>query len=376
MRPILFGLTIAIFLTCPAAACTIMTLVVGDQVWMGNNEDFTKRGAVWFVPASDGKFGRVNFGFHSWTGKRENFAQGSMNEKGLAFDAAVTPKVDWSPDTDKPTPNNLIELIMDQCVTLDQAVQMFRDNNCHHLAGSQFMFADATGASAVVAWDAETGLSIKNRSGNHHVVANTQLATMTYRCARWTKATEVLAADPEPSFDTVRRALDAVHQHGKGFTSYSCIYELTGKRVSIYNLSNFDEVVTFDLADELNKGESSHLLKNLFKNSPALNEITSKPQRVDFDTGIKIDSVRLGRFGGLYQTETAPKLSVRVESTADGLRVINPGQSEAALFPESETRFRIAPDRGQVSFQTNEHNEVIALTLHKQVDVVAKRISD
>ena len=360
----------------PVAACTIMTLVVGDQVWMGNNEDFTKRGAVWFVPSVEGKFGRVNFGFHDWVGKRENFAQGSMNEKGLAFDAAVTPKVQWAADDRKPSPENLIELIMDTCETVNEAVQMFRDNNCHHLSGGQFLFADATGASAVIAWNSSTGLSVEHRSGNHQVVANTHLADTTYRCARWTRATQVISEDPQPSFDTVRRALEAVHQHGKGFTSYSCIYDLKLRRVSIYNLTNFDEVVTFDLSDELANGPSSHLLKNLFDDSPRLREVTSKQQRVDFGTRIKIGSRDLNRLAGVYETETNPQVTVRVEPMEDGLRVINEGQSDAILFPESETVFRISPDRGQVSFQMNEQNDVISLTLHKQIDVVAKRVGN
>lgn len=357
------------------SACTIMTLVADDQVWMGNNEDFTKRGAVWFVPADNGKHGRINFGFHDWTGKREKFAQGSMNEKGLAFDAAVTPKVGWVADDRKPSPDNLIEQIMDSCETVDQAVRMFRENNCRHLAGSQFMFADATGASAVIGWNLTTGLSVERRTGNHQVVTNTHLAGCTYRCARWTRATRVIKKDPNPTFDTVRRALEAVHQHGTGFTSYSCIYDLKQTKVSIYNLCNFDEVMTFDLRDELAKGESGYRLKDLFDDSPRLKEITSKPQRVDYGTRIKIDSSHLKRFAGLYETDVNPKTTVRVEAIADGLKVSNPGQDSAILFPESATMFRIAPDRGQVSFQLNNEN-VVSLTLHKQIDVTAKRISD
>ena len=332
-------------------ACTIMTLVAGDQVWMGNNEDFIKRGAVWFVPASEGKLGRVNFGFHDEWGKREDFAQGSMNEKGLAFDAAVTPKVSWSEDKEKPSPENLIELIMDRCATVEQAVEMFRKNNCHHLANCQFMFADASGNSVVVGWKENAGLDMQYRSKDYQVVTNTHLYIPTYRCARWTRASRILAADNNPSIDSVRRALSAVHQEGVAFSSYSCIYDLKLQQVHIYNLTNFDEVVTFDLHDELAKGESSHLLKKLFKHSPRLNDVRARPQRTDFETATTLSEQQLRRFVGTYETETNPSQTVRIELAQSGLKVINSGQDDASLFPESESVFRIAPDRGQVSFK-------------------------
>jgi len=89
------------------SACTLFTIVQNDVVLMGNNEDFTKQGAIWFIPARNGNFGRVNVGFHHIFGRREEFAQGSMNEKGLAFDAAVVEKIPWKPDPNKETPDNL-----------------------------------------------------------------------------------------------------------------------------------------------------------------------------------------------------------------------------------------------------------------------------
>ncbi len=36
--------------TIELPACTIITSVSRGHVLMGNNEDFTKRGAIWFVP--------------------------------------------------------------------------------------------------------------------------------------------------------------------------------------------------------------------------------------------------------------------------------------------------------------------------------------
>jgi penicillin V acylase-like amidase (Ntn superfamily) len=47
-----------------ANACTAFLAAQGDTVLVGNNEDyFNPRTQVWFVPAAEGKHGRVYFGF-------------------------------------------------------------------------------------------------------------------------------------------------------------------------------------------------------------------------------------------------------------------------------------------------------------------------
>ena len=108
----------------------MFTLVRDGMALMGNNEDFVEPGYVWFVPPAEGRLGRINFGF-----KGDRFVQGSMNEKGLCFDAAVTADIAWQPDPAKKDTENLLELIMDTCATVDEAETLFRTYNCKHLAG-------------------------------------------------------------------------------------------------------------------------------------------------------------------------------------------------------------------------------------------------
>ena len=59
----------------------------------------------------------------------------------------------------------------------------------------------------------------------------------------------------------------------------------------------------------------------------------------------------------------------------NALRVKNPGQPDATLYPETETTFRIAPDRGTVSFRVSAEGIVEGLTLHKGRDVYAARVA-
>ncbi len=203
------------------AACTIFSIVRDGDVLMGNSEDFTKRGAIRFVPASEGKLGRVNVSFHSTLGFVDDFAQGSMNEQGLAFDAAVVAKVPWEADPNKETPQNLIDDIMDRCGTVSEAVELFRKFNCPYLAEAQFLFADATGASAVITWSSSgDGLSVVRRDGPVLVATNTRLSPGSYRCVRSVRATRELSATDVSPFDAARNALNAIHQRGPGaFTS-------------------------------------------------------------------------------------------------------------------------------------------------------------
>jgi len=353
------------------SACTIFTVVDGNTVLMGNSEDFTKQGAVWFVPAAEGRFGRVNVGFHNFINQREDFAQGSMNEKGLAFDAAVTAKVPWTTDEGKETPDNLLEKIMNECATVSQAVDYFEKFNCPHLASSQFMFADATGDSAVIAWMPKTGLSIVRRSGNHQVATNTRLELSSYRCQRWTRATRELASDTGTVFERARQTLNSIHQHGPGgFTSYSCIYDLRLRKVYLYALGDFDHVAVLDLKEELAAGAVEYLMKELYETEPDLKSIKALPQRTDYGTRIHLSKPELTRFAGTYSPDIAPEIRVRVEATDDGLRVHNPGQPPADLFPEAATVFRLAPDRGQVTFHVPTDGSISGLTLHKASDDV------
>ena len=360
---------LAVAFTTETRACAIFTVARDGKVLMGNNEDYVKPGVIWFQPGKKGRYGRVNVGFDS------GFAQGSMNEKGLSFDSAALPEVPWVEDPDKKTPKNLLEKIMNECATVEDALSRFKQYNCKHLAAAQFMLADASGTAVVVAWLPGQGLSIVPMEGDIQVVTNTRLEASGYRCQRFVKASQVLASMRDASLETMTSVLDAIHQRGPGaYTSYSIVYDLTDLRVHVYNLANFDEVVEFDLMEELRRNRRRVMeLAALFENSPPLEAVTGVEQRQHWDTRVALDDALLDRYEGFYSP--APGITVEVERDAEGgLRVINPGQPTATLFPESETLFRIAPDRGQVSFRVTDDGRVEGLTLHKQADVFAERV--
>ena len=338
----------------------MFTLVRDGAVLFANNEDYIKPGYVWFSPAAGGKLGRVNFGF------KDRFAQGSMNEKGLAFDAAVVPELPWAPDLAKEDVENLIELIMDTCATVEEAAALFAQYNCKHLAGSQFMFADATGASIVAARLPESGLSIVRRAGDYQLITNTRIAASGFRCERYVLAERVLRGDAGEPVAIVKKALETIHQRGaQAYTSYSTIYDLKARKVHVFNLANYEEMVTLDLGEELAKGAQRHALRDLFRHSPKLKNITSAEPRI-YDTRIQLPAESLARFFGRYAVQDGAA-TITIERGGDGLQM-NPGQGNPAhLYPESETTFRIV-EGGQVAFTTSDTGAVDGFVIYRYGD--------
>ena len=70
-------------------ACTVFAVSHDGTVFFGNNEDwkdpYTR---VWFLPAENGKYGRLYLGFERFG---VTIPQGGMNDQGLAFDILAGP---------------------------------------------------------------------------------------------------------------------------------------------------------------------------------------------------------------------------------------------------------------------------------------------
>ena len=74
-------LILSIFNQLPAYACTAFTMSDRQSVLVGNNEDYNiPYTRVWFLPAENGRYGRVYFGYDNWS------PQGGMNDQGLLFE--------------------------------------------------------------------------------------------------------------------------------------------------------------------------------------------------------------------------------------------------------------------------------------------------
>ena len=356
-------------LTQIACACSMFTLTSDGVVLFANNEDFTKPGVIWFVTASPGKYGRVNVGFD------DDFAQGSMNERGLCFDAAVVAEVPWTPDPAKKPIDNLFELIMDTCGTVEEALALFEEYQCRHLASAQFMFADATGACAVVTSDPRGGISIVRKESNHLLITGDRLAYCGFRAPSFMLGERALKTTQAATPEQCAEVLDVLHQTGKEvFTTYSNVFDLTNKRIHVWNLADYTERREFDLQEELAKGAHTLKLRTLFNDGPTIDELRDAPRRI-YATEIQLPAETLAKYAGKYVVEVQnAEITILVDG-ADGLIYETANKKQVRLFAESETVFRFRDVEGQLSFQTDATGAVTGLTLHRNGDGPAKRVS-
>ncbi|MCU0918078.1 MAG: hypothetical protein MUC88_26480 [Planctomycetes bacterium] len=321
-------------------ACTAFLVARGDTVLVGNNEDYyNPRTHVWFVPAEEGRLGRVYFGFDDFN------PQGGMNERGLFFDGFATAPRKVVRSVGKPAyPGSLIDKVMSECGTVAQVLAVFDRYNLEFLERAMLMFGDATGDSAIIEGD-----DVVRKQGRFQVVTNfyqSQTSAGQEPCDRYKIAVSMLRASEEVSVPLCRRILAAVHAEGEAKTLYSNIYDLKRRTVHVYHFHNFENVVTFDLAEELKKGKHSFDLPALFPPTFAANDFAQKKireleQQQKVRRAMDVDPEIYNRYVGQYQLTGAPipGLVVTLVREANRLYLDVPGMTRYELSPEAPTRF-------------------------------------
>jgi len=247
--------------------CTIFNASRGGLVLAGNNEDLMSTDSrIWFYPPSEGKYGFVYVGFDSYG------IQGGMNDHGLFFDYNALKFAQMNPSPEKlkiTTWRKFMDKIMGECATVEEVISLFRQYNLGWWGPNQVMYADATGASAVIGADKHGELSVVRKKGDYQVstnfsLANPEFGSSTYPCSRYEIANAMLEKMGELTVDYFRKILSATHQEAAYPTVYSNICDLTNKEIYLYNFHNFEEAAKFNLAEEFKKGEHSYEILSLF----------------------------------------------------------------------------------------------------------------
>ena len=149
MKGIKFLLIILTLLMTPeiSTACSVLYYVdsTTGKIYVINSEDYflDVDAYIQIEPKSKNKFARLWYGW-------DKFAQGGINEKGLFFDAAVTPEQRKIKGYGNPN-NNLGDKILANCSTVDEALK-FLEREKIALNKSHMMFGDKTGKAVVVEW--------------------------------------------------------------------------------------------------------------------------------------------------------------------------------------------------------------------------------
>lgn len=100
-------------------ACSVLYYIdkATGKIYVVNSEDFwlDVDAYIQIEPKSKNNFARLWYGW-------DNFAQGGINEKGLFFDAAVTPEQERIKGYGNPK-NNLGDNILASCTTVEDALK-------------------------------------------------------------------------------------------------------------------------------------------------------------------------------------------------------------------------------------------------------------
>lgn len=343
MRYVLFAFLLVgpAFFPAASQACTAVFVTDGENVLVGNNEDFWNYDTkMWIVPREEDKYGCIFFA-HDFA-----YAQGGMNEKGLFFDGfATAPNPLKNNKGKKLFPGNIVDHIMRTCESVHEAVKILEEHNMYFLETAMFMFGDRFGNSVIYEGDDY----ILNEGGNQ-VLTNfyqSKAKPEKIQCPRFKIAKHMLDEPHYATEDFVRKVMAAVSSEEKSATQYTFICDLKNCMVYLYHFHNFENVRVFDLAEELEKGEARYDIPDLFPKTFAfemfkyhrdkdMKEEVDKRLDRDFDTALFTEYT--GEY--LPHDEALSGSVCRVVQEEDELFVTYEGESDTMqLYPEKRDRF-------------------------------------
>lgn len=218
-----------------------------------NNEDYSNPATqVWFQPSTSAYYGCAYLGFN------DGWAQGGVNEHGLAFDWVADANENYTPSPKlKSLQGNPAERMLESCKTVKEAIAFYQRYAEPGFASASMLIADKTGASVIIS--AKNGqlyfdLSHQSRGFGY---GNESLKKM-------------LTPTLGPSIENGLPILKACRQDGIYATKYSSVYDLTTGDISFVSLTDKGESVTLNLPTELRKG--GH-----YYDIPAVSKQLSKP---------------------------------------------------------------------------------------------------
>ena len=244
--------------------CSMFKITLYGKTMVGNNEDswrLTSR--IWFEKGREGKYGGVYVGYS------DLFPQGGMNEAGLAFDGfAVYPKQlkDVSPKRKIDNPTNFIKEIMQNCKSVDEVRDIANKYDRRNFNSAMFLFVEKSGKYLVVESDTLIfGNDEKYVLSNFCPSITNDLTKV--KIDRYQRGRTFLENKEDTSLNFCKSVMDTMHECrarlGDG-TLYTSIYDLNEGLVYLYFYHDYENVVKFNLQQELKKGNHIYTMPNLF----------------------------------------------------------------------------------------------------------------
>jgi hypothetical protein len=396
-RPFLLSLSVVLMFlpaafTCkvlevfPDQGCTVIYASDGGMALGGNNEDYVNPlTKVWFIPAEPGRHGGVYFGFDNYV------AQGGMNDQGLFFDAlGLDEVIEVSIEGKERWDGNLVSKVMSECGSIDEAVEIFENYYNTETRSWQYFFGDASGGSVII----EPNEVIRGSDGFQVATNFRQSVTPEGEvdCWRYQTALNMYSNMDTVSVEGMRDMLEAVHVESGSQTLYSNVYDLQTREVYVYHFHDYENVVVFNLEEELVKGYNAYDLSTLFSVNTAADEYASDAlrdyrrlidDRLDPRIGSEILTAYVGEYG--MPDDWSSSSEALIVATGGGSLFLQfPDYNQYEVFPGSDTRFFNVGFTGgryeyvfDVRFELSESRQVQSLILEMDsVDSVFSRIGD
>ena len=261
-------------------ASTAFMAAKGKKVLAGRNGDWGNLNIrMRVLPASEGKYGRIYLGAEGGQGVGTFNNTTGMNDQGLWYGAtslydgeALPVRNDIRNYYNKPTLNvDLVQRVMEVCSTVDEVIEYFT-KYYYPVWNGHDLFVDRNGNSVIIEFGEKDVVFVRRR-GDHQVITNfpnaDTLNARWYNCYRYKMADRMLAEAQNISTDLFRSVCDAVHLRGKNPTSLSTVYDVTTGGLYVYYFHNYEEVLVFNVYDELAKGEKYYVLPDYFRQTKA-----------------------------------------------------------------------------------------------------------
>lgn len=268
MRYLVFIIIFFCYYQTGMPSCTVFFATDGAYILGGNNEDWSDPNTkLWFIPANNGNYGWIKFGFSG------GFPQGGMNDQGVFWDATACTylSMPYSEKHKEKFNSPLMQKVMEECASVDEAIIIFKNYYCEDLYRAQYLIGDKSGKSIIVEGD-----SVILIDGNYLVMTNfyhSHPELGGYPCWRYEKATEILKNSNSISECLFGYILSETHQEGKYPTQYSQIYNLKDDIIYLFHYHNYEEFINIKLSDELTKGYRDLQLPSLFSNIEILSPL-------------------------------------------------------------------------------------------------------
>lgn len=259
-------------------SCTIFTAVQGETILFGDNWDYHEDELIiGFYPPSTNGYGSVHLGYQD--GKRQSY-QRAVNDQGLAWAVNNIPRGKLTPHPEEPysyIKDEFLYTILKKSATVEESLQIAQKFDFGDSMIVQIHIADTNGDAVVIGpgRDGEIAFTRKPAGEGYLLSTNFNLAIPEKGPVdfRWDTATSMLdsLSDSQTlSPDFAGEILNAVHLRTlTTHTLTSNVIDLKNGDIYIYYMSQYDEAVKLNIADELAKGQRVIETRSLFSDEIA-----------------------------------------------------------------------------------------------------------